>query len=572
MLQIDTLGEPGSGMVHYSPLVAHYFAHIPLCSARPGWAVFVASRSLVRLRGLAPCKTKQAGRHNFVHLHSAELGIDFLEVTVLAFFKTQNSQNRVADMRHLGNLAHVDLETNVSSLNIVAITEMQCSPGSQRFPSTTTSNTAQNLSVGDVFTYFPPPMSDHVNISILVPEHLHGPTDAKYAIQYPSTAISLPFPGIYTIIEDGMTLRRSGATLPSRIKRYLRVWKRIAPASESIQPVDVTMVPLRHLTLIDIMKQSDMVPAPATLLSATVVDGMTTDPSFIAFYNHAQMPACDRSAQWDRHDADLNRSNAFFDSQLPCVLAHPTAEGKQRNITYFQDLESSKTYATYVNANSNYVVDVSNTYYAIFRAGKNSIMALWAHAAGDPALNVQLVYNPVTREEILWQHIAQLTKRSCQDLVPLLQNITNIEDQYAQLVRLLIRNGPCAPGFPGFDILYDPGDSDTPGSECVLAATTAQDTGRDALLVVQRQHTAPDSTHRHLRYAYSAQYLAPTLVRHVFGTLSHRSFCNVRDLLSAPKATSTTFARVALWTVPNNTSGASGRAEAAQIVSSRTCS
>jgi len=98
MLQIDTLGEPGSGIVHYSPLVAHYFAHIPLCSARPGWAVFVASRSLVRLRGLALCKTRQAGRHNFVNLHSAELGIDFLEVTVLVFFKTPNSQNRVADM------------------------------------------------------------------------------------------------------------------------------------------------------------------------------------------------------------------------------------------------------------------------------------------------------------------------------------------------------------------------------------------------------------------------------------------------------------------------------------------
>jgi len=75
MLQIETLGEPGLGIVHYSPLVAHYFAHIPLCSTRPGWAVFVASRSFVGLRGLAPCKTKQAGRNNFVHLHSAELRV-----------------------------------------------------------------------------------------------------------------------------------------------------------------------------------------------------------------------------------------------------------------------------------------------------------------------------------------------------------------------------------------------------------------------------------------------------------------------------------------------------------------
>jgi len=210
-------------------------------------------------------------------------------------------------------------------------------------------------------------------------------------------------------------------------------------------------------------------------------------------------------------------------------------------------------------------------YHTLLRSSVRNSIALWTAVFAIPALNTQLTYDSMSRDETFWQHIVKQTKRSCQDLVPLLQNIVNKEEQYLQLIRLLIHDGPCAPGFLGFDILQDPGDDDASESECVLVATTAHNSGRHSLMVVQRQNTAHKSTHQHEDYVISGQYLAPAHVHRVFRSSSHTSFCNVRDFLEAPASASSSLTRVRLWTTPVKSSEIISHDPTPQIVSSRSC-
>jgi len=334
MMQIEMVGGFGSGMVHYNRPVAHYFASIPLCSSRAGWQVFVTLRTFSRLRAISPCRTRQNGRQNFVYFHPAELGLQFSVSTILAFFKTPNAQNRIADMRRASNLQMVDIITDTSVFTLHPITEMRRTPNSQ-LQSATTNDFTQHLQVGDVFVYSPPPLTTNgLNISILAPDHLLGSVDANYIIQYPTTSILLSFPGVYTIVEDSMTLRRGGKMLPTRTKHYLRVLKRTVPVSESTEPT-IDNVPLQYVSLIDVIKQDDIVPIFSTPSLATVVNGITDDQMLATLYNNGTMIACDRSLDWDPYDTDLSRSTTFIDSLLPCSLTHQTSVGIYRKITYF---------------------------------------------------------------------------------------------------------------------------------------------------------------------------------------------------------------------------------------------
>jgi len=198
-----------------------------------------------------------------------------------------------------------------------------------------------------------------------------------------------------------------------------------------------------------------------------------------------------------------------------------------------------------------HIVDVTNDYRAIFRSSDTAAAALLAAAITRHRVHTTLAYDSATREENLWQHLIAQTTQSCQDLVPLIAGIQDVQDQYISLVELLKTSGPCAPGFTGYDLLQDPGDTFFKDSECVMTATTAEDTGRDALLVVQRRYT-----HEGGVYDYAAQYLTPALVRQVFGNPSQNgaqvSFCNVRDREHSPAAIETALSRVGLWTVPQD--------------------
>jgi hypothetical protein len=205
---------------------------------------------------------------------------------------------------------------------------------------------------------------------------------------------------------------------------------------------------------------------------------------------------------------------------------------------------------------TNFVTNVTDDYYAIFRSANTAATALLKAATARQRVGSTLVYDRGTREESMWQHITYQTTRSCQDLIAVISAIPNIEDQYIQAVLLLKRDGPCAPGFTGYDLLQDPGNAVSVDSECVLLATTTEDTRRDALLVMRRQFTGRDATGKHMIFDYSAQYLTPSLVRHVFGSEvqdgAQVSFCNVRDPEHSPAAFKTVLSRVWLWTLPQD--------------------
>ena len=223
----------------------------------------------------------------------------------------------------------------------------------------------------------------------------------------------------------------------------------------------------------------------------------------------------------------------------------------------------------------NYVVKVTDHYRTIFRSGGTPAVTTLKLAETSARVKSQLMYDSATREELLWHHLSVQTTGSCQDLVPLLRNVPDMQDQYEVLVRLLMHDGPCAPGFIGYDLLQDPGDVDVTDSECVMIASTAQDTGRDALLVLTRRFMGRDATNQFEHYDYSAQYLTPTLVRHIFGsspqTHTQVSFCNVRNVEHAPAAVDDVLSHVALWTMPQNFSTPTPHILAAQLVQSGPC-
>jgi len=220
-----------------------------------------------------------------------------------------------------------------------------------------------------------------------------------------------------------------------------------------------------------------------------------------------------------------------------------------------------------------HIVKVTNDYRAIFRSSDTAAAALLATAIAQDRVHTTLAYDSATREETMWQHLTAQTTQSCQDLIPLIAGIQDVQDQYVSMVELLKRKGPCAPGFTGYDLLQDPGDAIFKDSECVMTAVTAEDTGRDALMVVQRQYR-----HEGKVYSYAAQYLTPALVRQAFGNPSQNgaqmSFCNVRDREHSPAAIETALSRVGLWTVPQDVAATDAGivVEMPQIQQSGVCS
>jgi len=354
LLKVAIIGASGTGMLHYKRSVAQYFQSLPLCSAHSTWTTFLNSRTLARLQTIGPCKTEQTRRDNCVFFHSAELGNDFIDSTVLAFFKTANGHNRAADMRTVGNIARVSAVTDAVLFNVLSMTEMQLGRTSG-ITIIGDSTTLQPFLVGDVFTYSPPaptPSSTgsgftQVNITLLVPDPLQGPIPETYSIQYPTMAISLPFPGIYTIIEDSMIRRQGGETLSSRSKTYLNVQKRTATPAQINDVQIVTRVPLQYLQLTNMIIPSlphdvatGQTPHAVIPSSVDVIDGLTDDTMFLLLQSIA--PPCDRSEDWNRYNTKV------IDNTMPCYVTHKIS-GSLRRVTYFRDILTRQTYASYVD-------------------------------------------------------------------------------------------------------------------------------------------------------------------------------------------------------------------------------
>jgi len=223
----------------------------------------------------------------------------------------------------------------------------------------------------------------------------------------------------------------------------------------------------------------------------------------------------------------------------------------------------------------NYVVDVTDYYSTIFRSGGTPGVATLKLADTRARVHSQLMYDSAAREESLWQHLSAQTIRSCQDLILSQTNVSDVAEQYEVLVRLLMYYGPCAPGIVGYDLLQDPGDDNVADSECVMIASTAQDTGRDALLVLTRRYMGRDPTEKLKYYDYSVQYLTPMIVGQIFGNLSHAEkhvrFCNVRNLQHAPASIDDALSSVALWTMSQNFSTPSPHTLAEHIMQSGPC-
>jgi len=431
-LPIQVLPGPPSGLVQYPLFVHEYFDSMPFCNTKPSWAAFVALRTLHVLRQLSPCKTWQRGRDNGVYLHAAELGVAFLEQTVVAFYQTNRGRNSVANMQMQRNRDIVSHETDASLFDTGNLTELKLASGNHISNSSSSGSGNQHtaLRVGDVFSYFPPRPPAEYNVSILEPHPVLGRIALDLNLVYPMTAVVLRFPGVYTIIEDSMQLRRDGTLQPFRAMQYATVRKRVATANMA------TRAPLRYITLVDPMPHS---------------------------------PPNMNSAQ----------------------SSHPV------------------------------LVNVS---------------------ADSP-------HSQATHDLNLWRHLSQATSRSCQHWTPELTHISDVQSQYTHLVRLLMRKGPCGPGFDGHRRLHDPGDANASDSECILLASTRIDTQRDALLAVQRRFTRRDPMDQVALYEYTAQYLTPAVLALVFGNMSiQHSFCNVRNRLFAPASMNTAVSQSVLWT------------------------
>jgi hypothetical protein len=251
-LPIQVLPGPPSGLVQYPAFVDEYFESMPFCNTQPSWPAFAAARTLHVLRQLSPCKTWQRGRDNGVYLHTAELGVAFLEQTVLAFYKTDRGRDRVANMQTQKNLDLVSHVTDASLFDTGNLTEFQLASDDNNNSNSSSSSASQHtpLLVGDLFSYLPPLPPGEYNVSILEPHPVLGRMSLDLNLVYPTTVVVLRFPGVYTIIEDSMQVRRDGSVQPFRAKKYATVRKRVA------SPDMATRAPLRYITLVDQMPLS----------------------------------------------------------------------------------------------------------------------------------------------------------------------------------------------------------------------------------------------------------------------------------------------------------------------------
>ena len=350
-LLLETVGAAGSGMIHYKPAVARYFAGLPLCTDSAGWQAFDLVRTLAHLEAIGPCRTRQAERNNFVYYHTVEVGVHFTEPTVFAFFKTFHGHNCVADMRTASNIRAVSTATNASAFDNFALTEGRLAAGNT-LPKVVTDTTAQTAFVGDFFAYSPSHQHTFLNVTILAPHPLLGHTAHKQGVPGASTPFLLQFPGIYTIVEDGVFVRRGGQALPSTIKRYVRVHKRDASQDSAAS----VRVPLQYMALVGTIAATlparigvalTGVPLPITHASTRVVDGASNDVLFALRHDGADAKPCHGPRGWDKYDANVSRRNTDMDKLLPCFIPQHI-NGTLRNVVYFRDVATFQIFATFL--------------------------------------------------------------------------------------------------------------------------------------------------------------------------------------------------------------------------------
>jgi len=351
-LLLRNVGAAGSGMIHYKPVVAHYFAGLPWCTDSAGWDAFDLARTLAHLEAIGPCKTLQAERNNFVYYHTVEAGVHFTDATVFAFFKTFHGHNCIADMRTAYNMRAVSMATNTSAFDHFALTEARLAAGNT-LSKVVIDTTAETVFVGDFFTYTPSHQHTFLNVTILAPHPLLGHTVHKHSVQDVSTQFLLQFPGIYTIVEDGVFVRRGGQALPSTITRYVRVRKRDI-AQDTTGSV---RVPLEYIALVGTIAATlparigvalTAVTVPITRVFARVVDGATNDVLFALHHQVTNVQPCRGSRGWDKYDANVSRSNANMDKLLPCYIEQHI-NGTLQNVSYMRDMVTRETYATYTD-------------------------------------------------------------------------------------------------------------------------------------------------------------------------------------------------------------------------------
>ena len=438
-LRIEILPGEFTGMVHYDRFVEIYFNNLPLCSSQLTWPSHAAARTFVTARRICPCKARQSNRGTFVYLHAVEFGIDFSDQTVVVFYKTPDGRNRLADLRTGKNAAVIDLITETEDFDVRGVTEMQLLRHTDNFEK---SDSTMRW-VGDIFQYQPPQPSKHYNVTITEPKLHTGSFPVNHTLLYPTTDILLRFPGVYTITEHTLKLRRNGKMLSSRSKRYVHVKKRIAPINPITAASILRQTPLRYVTLIDIMAQ----PLPRIIYATSFVTQ-------------------GRENETQTLNTQLDKNNSFA----------------------------------------------------------------W-------------------REQYVWDYISTRTQRSCRELTLSLANVVGIQAQYIQLVRLLLRDGPCAPGITGYDFLQNPDAENTAvDRECVLTASTTTSTGRHALMAIQRQYIGRDPGNRFAIYNYSAQFLSPVSVPFLMTATSATSFCNVKNIIYSPHLTENRISHTVMWT------------------------
>jgi hypothetical protein len=374
-----------------------------------------------------------------VYLHAVEFGIDFSDRTVVAFYKTQDGRNRLADLRTGKNAAVINLITETEDFDVRGVTEMQLLRHANSFEK---SDSTMRW-VGDIFQYQPPQPNRDYNVTITEPKLHTSLFPVNYTLQYPTTDILLRFPGVYTITEDTLKLRRNGKMIFSRSKRYVNVKKRIAPINPITAASILTQTPLRYVTLIDIV--------------APPLPRITSVSSFVTQ---------DREGETQTVNAQLDENTSF-----------------------------------------------------------------------------------IRRQEHMWDYTSSQTQRSCRELAAPLVNVAGIQTQYVHLVRLLLRDGSCAPGITGYDFLQNPDVENTGADqECILTASTTTSSRRHALMVLQRQYTGLDSDSQFAQYNYSAQFLSPVSVQLLMTATPAISFCNVKNITYSPHLTANKMSHTIIWT------------------------
>jgi len=436
LLRIEILPGVFTGMVHYDRFVEIYFKRLPSCSSQLTWSLHVATRTFVTVKRMCPCKVRQRNRGTFVYLHAVEFGIDFSDQTVVAFYKTQDGRNRLADLRTGKNAAVINLITETEDFDVRGVTEMQLLRHANNFEK---SDSTMRW-VGDIFQFQPSQPNRDYNVTISEPKLHNSLFPVNYTLQYPTTDILLRFPGVYTITEDTLKLRRNGKMLFSRSKRYVNVKKRIAPTNIAASASILKHIPLRYVTLIDMMSPG----FPSIILSLS---------------------------------SDVNTTEATLTDS---VSDNDASSGR--------------------------------------------------------------------REQEMWHYISTQTQRSCREIAPLLSHFVDIQAQYTHLVRILRRDGPCAPGITGYDFLQNPSHGNTaPDTECLLTASTTSNNGRHALLVVKREYRGMDKENLVGMYNYSAQILSPASVPYLFTNTTQNSFCDIVNVLYSPRSSTNKVTPTILW-------------------------